>query len=129
MIRPGLALFALASLAACLGPGGGVPQNAIFTDVAADGETITGRYDPTGFTSAEVQRIVANVCTRRRMTGYVETRTDAGLMFQFTCRSGNPYGANAGINFARTTTTTAAFSAVYSNAGGDLVSASGEVSF
>lgn len=123
-----LTLLGAAALSGCMSAGP-VPVDRVFTDVERDGVTITGRYDPAGFSSAEVQRLVANVCTRPGISGFSETPSEGQMLFQFMCVNGNSYGANAGVNFQRTGAGVANLSAVFSDQNGNLASATDTVRF
>ena len=100
------ALFGVAALSACA-TSGPVAVDRVLTDVARDGTTITGTYNPAGFTSSEVRGLVSNVCNSGGLSGYSEQPAETQVNFAFTCANGNPYGASAGINFTRTGANTA----------------------
>lgn len=126
-MKPILALITAGLVAAC-GAGGPVAVDRVITDVQRDGTTITGTYNPAGFTPSEVRSLVANVCNSGGLSGYSEQPAETQVNFAFSCANGNSYGASAGINFTRTGANTATFSAVFSQ-NGNLTSASGNVTF
>jgi hypothetical protein len=121
------AIVAALAVSGCMGSGE-VAMDRVVTDVQRDGVTITGRYDPRGFSSAEVQRLVGNLCRQPGINGYSESPIDGQIAFQFTCVHGNDYGASAGVNFTRTGNNSARYSALFS-VDGNIVTASGDVRF
>lgn len=113
------ALTISAVLGAC-GPSasGPVPTNNVYTDVQGDGTTITGRYDPATFSTAQVRTMVsAGVCTQPGLTGYAEEAVDGQVRFSFTCTRGSKYGAYSGINFFRAGANAVTYAATFSENG------------
>ena len=111
------AILALtAAVAACAPSASGpVPTDRLYTDIDRDGTTITGRYDPATFTSAQVRNMVSSVvCTQPGLPGYAEAAVDGQVRFSVTCSNGNKYGPSAGINFFKTSPTSVNYAATFS---------------
>ena len=94
---PHLALFrgaliaATALLAACTVSVGTAPSspNSFSAQLAQD--QLTGTYDPAGFTSAQVERAIGQICAHKRVSGYTEQPTaDGNTAFSGHCRGGTP---------------------------------------
>ncbi len=105
------------ALAGC-GPTTVMPEkHEVVLDVAADGTTINGRYDPDDFAASEIRKMMGFVCDRSALPEFT-TRMHAGIAhFSTHCAHGHPYGKNAGIDFKRLSPTSVSYTAIYAKNG------------
>ncbi len=113
-------------LVACGGPSSesSVETNVVVTDVV-DGDKISGRYDPTGFTQANARKMAGFSCVDAQLATYGEAAVDGQNVFEATCTSGIVHGKGSGVNFTRTGVNSAKYSSIFS-LNGELVFDSGE---
>lgn len=65
-----------------------------FTVKIAEGR-LSGQYNPAGFSTAEVRRLLASNCTGKQLSGYSETPGDGLVTFAATCKGGtSAHGGN-----------------------------------
>ena len=69
------------------------------------------------------------MCNDGVLATYGEQASEGEVAIQFSCANGHPYSRNAGVNFKRTGANTAAFSAIWSDGNGNLLSSQGNVTF
>lgn len=111
-----LSLPLIVILSACsTGPSSTSPvdSNRVVTDVLSDGNTISGRYDPAGITTANAKKMASFSCESAALASYGETVTDGQVVFQATCRDGTVHGAGSGVNFQKTSPNSATYSSVF----------------
>ncbi len=90
------AIAGISTLAAC---GDGIPSEPINVDrnpsdpktfvTQVSRDVLTGAYDPTGFNSDDIQRLIAIECNENKLASYSEEPADNGrIAFTATCVGG-----------------------------------------
>ncbi|TRW99426.1 hypothetical protein FNJ84_01765 [Paracoccus sp. M683] len=86
----GSLLAACMVLGACTVNVGTAPSSPNFFYARLTQDGITGTYDPTGFSSAEVEKAISQICATRRVTRYAEQpAADGRIGFYGYCRGGS----------------------------------------
>ncbi len=121
-----------ASLLACVGcfaPSASRPveQNFVVSDMLDDG-LIKGRYAQSGFSQAQVKKMITDVVCRpgAGLATFSESSIDGQIVFDATCQSGPRFGRGSGANFERVAPGTVKYWALY-ELNGDLVQEKGDL--
>ncbi|MDD2869068.1 hypothetical protein [Neomegalonema sp.] len=95
---PGLTLCLLALLSAC--GGASARKNPDFFTARSSGSTLTGVYNPAGFTSEEVRELLKGGCAEERLASYAEAPGSGVASFTAVCDGEAAFG-NGHMQFER----------------------------
>ncbi len=98
-VASGLALCVGALLSAC-GGGGSARANPDFFTARSSGGTLTGVYNPAGFSSGEVQELLQGGCAKGRLASYAEAPGSGATSFTAVCDGDATFG-NGHMEFER----------------------------
>jgi hypothetical protein len=100
-------------LAGCLTPSAPADPNFAKTDVQSDGVTVVGRYDPTGFNSADARKMASFSCLAGDLASFTETNAGGLTEFQAVCAQGTFHGSGSAVTFTRTGPNSATYTSIY----------------
>ena len=85
-----IAAFAVAAatLGACASSTDLARSNPNYFSADISAGRLTGQYNPSGFSTAEVRDLLAANCTGGQLSGYGETPVDGLVAFTATCKGG-----------------------------------------
>lgn len=85
-----ITVFAVTSvtLGACASGGDLAASNPNYFSVKISEGRLNGQYNPAGFSTAEVRKLLAPNCAGQQLSGYSETPADGLVAFAATCKGG-----------------------------------------
>lgn len=115
-------------LSACGGGGYGISlENPGFFTSRTNDDTITGRYNSEGFTTAKVRSLLARSCASGRLNSYGEAPVEGLMAFTATCDGATRYSF-AGSEYERLDSGKILIETTFTDGAGNLQFATEEVS-